>query len=197
MSMTKEILQEKIKGQYDIQKLQGWVTTLPNEMVSKTYRASLLKKMKVKLNRDEVEAWVNELPDTPLTAVAPGTPVPVKTTKPATVVQPTEDVLLTTGPKKKKVPTRFKKGDVLMHPIFRHPYVLLEKKAGSWVCGLLTSEPKCPNILEKTESRFFVEEYFTKVMFIETSTPPGTYMYPFENPKQLKSILLQLKQIFS
>lgn len=194
MSMTKEILQEKIKGQYDIQKLQGWVTTLPNEMVSKTYRVSLLKKMKVKLNRDEVEAWVNELPDTPLTAVAPGTPTPVK---PAPVVsQPTEEVLLTTGPKKKKVPTRFKKGDVLMHPIFRHPYVLLEKKAGSWVCGLLTSEPKCPNILEKTESRFFVEEYFTRVMFIETATPPGTYMYPFENPKQLKSILLQLKQIF-
>ena len=83
-----------------------------------------------------------------------------------------------------------------MHPIFRHPYVLLEKKAGSWICGLLTSEPKCPNILEKTESRFFVEEYFTRVMFIETATHPGTYMYPFENPKQLKSVLLQLKQIF-
>jgi hypothetical protein len=191
--MTKEILQEKIKGQYDIQKLQGWVTTLPNDMVSKTYRASLLKKMKVKLNRDEVEAWVSELPDSPLTAVAPGAPIVTPTTN----TQPKVEELVTTGPKKKKVPTRFKKGDVLMHPIFRHPYVLLEKKAGSWICGLLTSEPKCPNILEKTESRFFVEEYFTRVMFIETATPPGTYMYPFENTKQLKSILLQLKQIFA
>lgn len=195
--MTKEILQEKIKGQYDVVKLQGWLTALPNKLVSNTAKMSFVKKMKVKLDTTEVEAWVNALSDKPLTAVAPGTPAPAKTNKPAPVVsQPTEEVLLTTGPKKKKVPTRFKKGDVLMHPIFRHPYVLLEKKAGSWVCGLLTSEPKCPNILEKTESRFFVEEYFTKVMFIETSTPPGTYMYPFENPKQLKSILLQLKQIF-
>jgi len=189
MSMTKEIFQEKIKGQYDIQKLQGWVLALSGEMASKTYRMNFLKKMKVKLDKAEVEAWVNELPDSPLTAVAPGAPI--------TVAQPKVEELITTGPKKKKVPTRFKKGDVLMHPIFRHPYVLLEKKAGSWICGLLTSEPKCPNILEKTESRFFVEEYFTRVMFIETATPPGTYMYPFENPKQLKSILLQLKQIFA
>lgn len=189
MSMTKEILQEKIKGQYDAAKLQGWLTALPNKLVSNTEKMSFVKKMKLKLDTGEVEAWVNELPNTPLTAVAPGSPAPV-------VVKPTEEVLLTTGPKKKKVPTRFKKGDVLMHPIFRHPYVLLEKKAGSWICGLLTSEPKCPNILEKTESRFFVEEYFTRVMFIETATPPGTYMYPFENPKQLKSVLQQLKQIF-
>ena len=187
--MTKEILQEKIKGQYDIQKLQGWLTALPNKMVSNTEKMSFVKKMKLKLDKDEVESFVNELPDTPLTAVAPGAPI--------AVAQPKVEELVTTGPKKKKVPTMFKKGDVLMHPIFRHPYVLLEKKKGSWVCGLLTSEPKCPNILEKTESRFFVEEYFTRVMFIETATPPGTYMYPFENPKQLKSVLLQLKQIFA
>jgi hypothetical protein len=192
--MTKEILQEKIKGQYDVVKLQGWLTALPNKMVSNTAKMSFVKKMKLKLDTAEVDAWVNELPNTPLTAVAPGAPKP--TIKPVVVSQPTEELIIG-GPKKKKVPTRFKKGDVLMHPIFRHPYVLLEKKAGSWVCGLLTSEPKCPNILEKTESRFFVEEYFTRVMFIETATPPGTYMYPFENPKQLKSVLLQLKQIFA
>ena len=193
MSMTKEILQEKIKGQYDVVKLQGWLTALPNKMVSNTAKMSFVKKMKLKLDTAEVDAWVNELPNTPLTAVAPGAPKP--TIKPVVVSQPTEELIIG-GPKKKKVPTRFKKGDVLMHPIFRHPYVLLEKKAGSWICGLLTSEPKCPNILEKTESRFFVEEYFTRVMFIETATPPGTYMYPFENPKQLKSVLQQLKQIF-
>ena len=100
------------------------------------------------------------------------------------------------GPKKKKIPTKFKKGDVLMHPIFRHPYVLLASKKGQWICGLLTSEPKCSNILEKAESRFFIEEYFTRVMFIETKTPPGTYMYPFDNPKQVKSILEKLKLTF-
>lgn len=99
-------------------------------------------------------------------------------------------------PKKKKIPTKFKKGDVLMHPVFKHPYVLLASKKGEWICGLLTSEPKCPNILEKAESRFFAEEYFTRVMFIETKTPPGTYMYPFDNPKQIKSILEKLKLTF-
>ena len=104
--------------------------------------------------------------------------------------------LVVGGPKKKKIPTKFKKGDVLMHPIFRHPYVLLENKKGMWICGLLTSEEKCPNILEKAESRFFVEEYFTRVMFTETTTPPGTYMYPFDNPKQIKSILEKLKHTF-
>ena len=189
--MTKEILQEKIKGQYDIQKLQGWLTALPNKLVSNTAKMSFVNKMKLKLDTTEVEAWVNRLSDKPLTAVAPGAPTPVKTV----VSQPTEELIIG-GPKKKKVPTRFKKGDVLMHPIFRHPYVLLEKKAGSWVCGLLTSEPKCANILEKAESRFFEEEYFTKVMFTETKTPPGTYMYPFDNPKQIKSILEKLKLTF-
>ena len=104
--------------------------------------------------------------------------------------------VLVGGPKKKKIPTKFKKGDVLMHPVFKHPYVLLASKKGEWICGLLTSEPKCPNILEKAESRFFVEEYFTRVMFIETATPPGTYMYPFDNPKQIKSILEKLKLTF-
>lgn len=104
--------------------------------------------------------------------------------------------VLVGGPKKKKIPTKFKKGDVLMHPIFKHPYVLLASKKGEWVCGLLTSEPKCPNILEKAESRFFIEEYFTRVIFIESKTPPGTYMYPFDNPKQIKSILEKLKLTF-
>lgn len=183
--MTKEILQEKIKGQYDAAKLQGWLQALPTKVVSTPDKMSFAKKMKAKLNPAEVEAWVNALSDTPLTTVAPGA---------QPVAQPTEE-LVVTGPKKKKVPSKYKKGDTLMHPIFRHPYVLLEKKGGSWICGLLTSEPNCPEILEKTDSRFFSDEYFTKVMFT-TKDPIGTFMYPFENTKQLKSILLQLKQIF-
>jgi hypothetical protein len=182
--MTKEILQEKIKGQYDAAKLQGWLQALPTKVVSTADKMSFAKKMKARLDTVEVEAWINALPDTPLTAVAPGAPV----------VQPIEEIL-TTGPKKKKVPSKFKKGDTLMHPIFRHPYVLLEKKGNSWICGLLTSEPNCPEILEKTDSRFFSDEYFTKVMFT-TKDPIGTFMYPFENTKQLKSVLIQLKQIF-
>ena len=187
MSMTKEILQEKIKGQYDIQKLQGWLTAIPNKILSNTAKMSFVKKMKLNLDKAEVESFVNELPDSPLTVVAPGATI---------VAQPKLEELVTTGPKKKKVPSKYKKGDTLMHPIFKHPYVLLEKKAGSWVCGLLTSEPTCPEILEKTDSRFFLDEYFTKVIFT-TKEPIGTFMYPFENPKQLKSVLLQLKQIFT
>jgi hypothetical protein len=185
MSMTKKIFQQKIKGEYDIVKLQGWLQALPNNLVSNTEKMSFVKKMKVKLDKVEVESWVNALQDKPLTAVAPGA---------QPVVQPIEEIL-TTGPKKKKVPSKFKKGDTLMHPIFRHPYVLLEKKGNSWICGLLTSEPNCPEILEKTDSRFFSDEYFTKVMFT-TKDPIGTFMYPFENTKQLKSVLIQLKQIF-
>ncbi len=43
-------------------------------------------------------------------------------------------------PYNKKNPTRNKVGDVIMHPVFKHPYVLLEKKEGYWVAALFTSE---------------------------------------------------------
>jgi hypothetical protein len=56
---------------------------------------------------------------------------------------------------KKNVPTVYKKGDVLMHPIFQHPYILLEKKREIWLCGLITSEEDCVEILEPCSSRFF------------------------------------------
>ena len=49
---------------------------------------------------------------------------------------------------KKNIPTVYKKGDVLMHPIFNHPYILLEKKEEHWLCCLVTSEETCPEILE-------------------------------------------------
>ncbi len=185
--MTKEIFKKKIKAEYDIKTLQGWLNALSNDISPRGERLTFLKKMRQSFNRTEVEAFVNALPDSPLTAVAPGAPI--------VVTQPKVEELVTTGPKKKKVPSKFKKGDTLMHPIFRHPYVLLEKKGGFWICGLLTSEPTCTEILEKTDSRFFSDEYFTKVMFT-TKDPIGTFMYPFENPKQLKSVLIQLKQIF-
>jgi len=92
-------------------------------------------------------------------------------------------------------PTQFKKGDVLMHPIFKHPYVLLDKKKVGWVCGLLTTDPTCSELLEKCDSRFFNESYFTKVLFT-VAEPNGHFMFPFENSKQLASILLKLKITF-
>ena len=91
-------------------------------------------------------------------------------------------------------PTRNKRGDVYMHPIFKHPYVLLEKKKGFWLCGILTTEPECTEILEPCDSRFFVSSYFTRVIFTQVQ-PVGTYCNVFDNPKQLRSVLSQLKEI--
>jgi len=95
----------------------------------------------------------------------------------------------------KRGPAEFKKGDVLMHPVFNHPYVLLEHRRGLWVCGLLTTEPTCSEILEPCDSRFFSESYFTKVIFTVT-IPIGTWMNTYENLKQVRSITNQLKAIF-
>ena len=83
-----------------------------------------------------------------------------------------------------------------MHPVFKHPYVLLEKKKGYWLCGLLTTEPECSEILEPCVSRFFGGSYFTRVLFTQIQ-PVGTYCNIFDNAKQLKSVLLQLKETMS
>ena len=92
-------------------------------------------------------------------------------------------------------PNKFKVGDVLMSGAFQHPYVLLEKNSdGHWLCGLLTSEEKCTNILEKCNSRFFVDNYFTKVLFIETE-PRGRFMGVIDNRRQINRILKKNKQL--
>jgi len=96
----------------------------------------------------------------------------------------------------KTKPTSYKIGDVLMHPVFQHPYVLLEHKKDKWICGLLTSEPTCTEILEPAKSRFFEHNFFTKVIFT-AEEPVGAMMGVYENPKHLKHILKELKTIFS
>ena len=96
---------------------------------------------------------------------------------------------------KKNIPTVYKKGDVLMHPIFNHPYILLEKKEGHWLCCLVTSEETCPEILEACKSRFFSDNFITRVLFT-TVDPIGKFMYPYENPRQLSSVLKKLKELF-
>jgi hypothetical protein len=95
----------------------------------------------------------------------------------------------------KNIPNKYKKGDVLMHPIFQHPYILLEKKEDMWLCGLITSEKDCSEILEPCKSRFFEDGFFTRIIFT-TVDPIGRFMYPFENPKQVNSLLKKLKSIF-
>lgn len=96
---------------------------------------------------------------------------------------------------KKNVPSEYKKGDVLMHPVFQHPYILLEKKKDYWICCLITSEEKCPEILEPCRSRFF-DGYITRTMFT-TVDPIGRYIYPFENTRQLNLVTKKLKLLFT
>lgn len=106
--------------------------------------------------------------------------------KPEGVPQPTP---------KKNVPTVYKKGDVLMHPVFQHPYILLEKKADYWLCCLITSEPTCNEILEACKSRFFADGFITRTMFT-TVDPVGRFMYPYENVRQLNLVSKKLKSLF-
>lgn len=184
MGMTKEIFKEKIKEEYDFDKLRRWVTPLPGKLLtpSQMTKAEFLESIKGNFSRVAVEAWVDQLADSPLTAAvpAPATAAPVSAPS-----------------KGKKIPSFYKKGDVLMHAVFKHPCVLLEEKGGAWICGLLTSEPTCTEILEKADSRFFQENYFTKTMFTLSDPSLCQFMYPFDNDKQIDSVRIRLKEFFS
>jgi hypothetical protein len=93
-------------------------------------------------------------------------------------------------------PIRNKIGDVYMHPVFMHPYILLEKKNGHWLCGLLTTESKCPEILEMTKSRFYPNQYITKTLFTATEIV-GSWANSYDNPKHLREVRAKLKAIFA
>ena len=185
MGMTKEIFKEKIKQEYDFDKLKRWITPLPGKLLtpSQMTKAEFLESVKGNFSRVAVEAWVDQLADAPLTAAVPA---------PAASTAPTP-----TTSKGKKIPSFYKKGDVLMHTVFRHPCVLLEEKGDGWICGLLTSEPKCTEILEKADSRFFQENHFTKTMFTLSDPSLCQFMYPFDNDKQIDSVRIRLKELFS
>ncbi len=95
----------------------------------------------------------------------------------------------------KKRPVEYKVGDVFMHSIFHHPYVLMEKKGDMWICGLLTSEPSCAEILCETRSRFFTENYFTRSLFT-VAVPTGIFYGVYDNKRHLTSVLKRLKKMF-
>lgn len=100
------------------------------------------------------------------------------------------------GSTKKRNPIKIKKGDVFMHPIFAHPYVFIEKKTGFWLCGLITSEPSCSEILEPCKSRFFPGNFITRNILTITS-PVGLFLNVYDNPKHLKEVSIKLKAILS
>jgi hypothetical protein len=84
-------------------------------------------------------------------------------------------------------------GDVYYHPIFNHPYVLLcESNNRGWICGLLTSNEDCEELLVKCSSRIFYNSYFTKTMFIVIE--PKQFLGTFENNAQLSSVYLRLRE---
>jgi len=85
---------------------------------------------------------------------------------------------------------------VLMHTIFHHPYILFEKQKDHWVCGLLTSEADCAEILETCESRFYANNFFTKVLFT-VKEPIGAFMSPYENKTHMNKVYKKLKELFS
>lgn len=173
--MTIDSLREKINTDYNKSDLKKWLTALPKH---EPLKSPLMQSYnKGKISKSEIESilssteWLDE----------ESASIEVKN--------------LIKGKTKKNFPTRYKKGDTLMHPIFRHPYVLLEKSEDGWICGLLTSEENCNEILEKCNSRFFESSFFTKVLFT-VNEPIGTYMFPFDNNRQTNSILVKLKSIF-
>jgi hypothetical protein len=94
----------------------------------------------------------------------------------------------------KSKPVEYKIGDVFMHNIFHHPYVLLEKKGDYWICGLLTSEETCNEILCETKSRFFSTNYFTRSLFT-VNVPTGTFYGVYDNKRHLSTVLKKLKKI--
>ena len=92
-------------------------------------------------------------------------------------------------------PSEPKVGDVYMHPVFLHPYILLQKQEDQWLCSLITSEENCPVILEECQSRFFSNSYFTKVLFFNPEDK-GAFINVYENDEHVRIVTKKLKTIF-
>ena len=100
---------------------------------------------------------------------------------------------LPVSPEKRK-PIEYKVGDVIMHGVFQHPYILLKKRKNDWLCGLFTTEETFPDILESCQSRFFSESYFVKSLFTATKIE-GTFINTYGNSRHLSEVLKKLKEI--
>ena len=90
-------------------------------------------------------------------------------------------------------PSDFRIGDVFMHPIFHHPYVLLRKRKDHWICTMFTTEPNCEEILEPCMSRFYENNFITKILFT-VKEPVGAFMSTYENKQHLDKVYKNLKQ---
>ena len=162
--------------------LIGWLGPLPQDL-----RNTIEPIINTGISRDEL---IKILKDMKLD-VDDSVQVPTTEQK---VLEPTKVEKEYQPYNKKTNPTEFRSGDVLMHPIFKHPYVLLEDKGEYWACALLTTDPTCSEVLEICQSRFFAESHFTRVILTVTK-PYGSFMYPYENLEHLEEVKNKLKQI--
>lgn len=90
-------------------------------------------------------------------------------------------------------PNKSKVGDVYMHHIFKHPYILAKKSGDYWYCLLLTSNESHCGVIEKTNSRFFSDSYFTHTIFKTLdpnlkSSDEGSFINVFDNNRQINKI---------
>lgn len=92
-------------------------------------------------------------------------------------------------------PKENKAGDVYMHTVFKHPYILLEHTGETWLCTLMTSNGEFKEVLEKCNSRFFTDSYITQTLFT-MEEPIGRWLNVYDNDKHLKKILKKLRKIF-
>ena len=194
ITMTAEEIITKLNStDLDRSKVKSWLNSMPKG----EHKASIHKNIQATNG-----AWTKELLISWLTIKESIEDKEVALNEVKEVITPTvkEVKEVQTKKRRKGHPTTYKKGDVLMHDIFRHPYVLLEykKESNTWLCGLLTSESKCNEILEPCKSRFADVNFFTKVLFTVTDDNMcGSYMFPYDNTRHLTAVLKKLKQIFA
>lgn len=92
-------------------------------------------------------------------------------------------------------PNIIKKGDVFMHPVFKHPYVILWKKDNHYICVLLTTNSNLKEIYEECNSRFFDGSNFAMSVFA-LEEPVGMFLNVYDNNKQLSRIANNIKKTF-
>ena len=92
-------------------------------------------------------------------------------------------------------PNEVRVGDVFIHDIFSHPYILLEKHdEGWWLCGLLTTDSACEEIYCSSRSRFFADSYFTRVL-LSVKEHTGAFYGVYDNNRHLKTVTEGLKNL--
>jgi hypothetical protein len=177
-------------------KIMGPEKLIIQRSISDFYSNKLPKEIVVSLLKKMLSKYEN--PETPQEADGDNseTSIEVDTEAITEVYTPPVDTKeINETPHKIKLPTTLKKGDVIFSFGLNHPIILLYKKKDVWICAMMTSNPKCPEVLCKAESRFFPESYITKTL-LSQSVIYGKYMFPYDNPKHLNYIYGELKNHF-